>query len=219
MGHCSSQRFIIPGLLGLADREIGVRRVRLPRSRLGHLRSLRTCSSWAAGAGRSTRRPRRCLQSTQVTSAPVKRIASRTVSGQSLSLARHSSKPDSFYQTAEINTTTGAIDSDPQRDVLYMPADTPAVEAAKHTFLGKVYLDWGTWAVVREVGQEPVPGMDPPHLPPNRTWTTVEFSDLRFDYSFRGTGRPSGPSPLSGWVYIVDGRDDAGEVMGGREQK
>jgi inner membrane protein len=54
------------------------------------------------------------------------------------------------------------------RDVLYKPPRTPAVEAAKQTPLGQVYLDWGTWAVVRDVGQEPVPGMDPPQLPPNR---------------------------------------------------
>ena len=47
----------------------------------------------------------------------------------------------------------------------------------------------------------------------------MEFSDLRFAYSFRGTGRPTGPSPLSGWVYIVDGREEAGEAIGSREQK
>jgi inner membrane protein len=63
--------------------------------------------------------------------------------------------------------------------------------------------------------------MDPPQLPPNRAsnWTTVEFTDLRFAYAFRGMGRPTGPSPLSGWVYIVDGRDEAGEAMNGREQR
>ena len=43
-------------------------------------------------------------------------------------------------------------------DVIYKPTDTPAVEAAKRTFLGRVYLDWGTWAVVRDVGPGPVPG-------------------------------------------------------------
>jgi hypothetical protein len=32
-------------------------------------------------------------------------------------------------------------------------------------------------------------------------------------------GRPTGPPPLSGWVYIVDGRDEAGEAMNGREQR
>ena len=91
--------------------------------------------------------------------------------------------------------------------------------AAKRTFLGHVYLDWGTWAVVRDVGQEPVAGMDPPNLPPNRTWTTVEFTDLRFDYAFAPTGSSTRRAPLAGWVYIVDGRDEAGEIMGGREQR
>jgi inner membrane protein len=125
--------------------------------------------------------------------------------------------PD-LYQTAEISTSTGSIESDPLRDVLYKPADTVAVEAAKETPLGRVYLDWGEWAVVREVGQEPAPGMESPSLPANRTWTTVEFTDLRFDYPFlaaRGTG---GRPPLAGWVYIVDGHEDAGEAMNGREQ-
>jgi inner membrane protein len=47
-------------------------------------------------------------------------------------------------------------------------AGDAATEAAKRTPLGQVYLDWGTWAVVRDVGQIPVAGMDPPKLPPNR---------------------------------------------------
>jgi inner membrane protein len=102
--------------------------------------------------------------------------------------------------------------------VLYKPTADSAVEAAKQTQLGKVYLDWGTWAVVRDVGQEPVAGMDPPQLAPNRQWTTVEFSDLRFDYSYLSTGRTGGRNTLGGWVYIVDGHEDAGEAMNGREQ-
>jgi inner membrane protein len=58
----------------------------------------------------------------------------------------------------------------------------------------------------------------PPQLAPNRQWTTVEFTDLRFDYSFLGAGRATGHNPLGGSVYIVDGHDDAGEEMNGREQ-
>jgi inner membrane protein len=64
-----------------------------------------------------------------------------------------------------------------------------------------------------------VKGMDPPDLPPNRHWTTVEFSDLRFHYRFLPSQDAAAGSVLSGWVYIVDDRDDAGEAMGGREQK
>jgi inner membrane protein len=73
--------------------------------------------------------------------------------------------------------------------------------------------------VVRDVGQEAAPGMEPPKLPPNRQWTTVEFTDLRFGYRFLGADRKPGRTPLSGWVYIVDGRDEAGESMNGREQR
>jgi inner membrane protein len=128
-----------------------------------------------------------------------------------------------FYQMAEIDTRTGEIDSDQKRDVQFKPGDTAAVEAAKQTPLGQVYLDWGTWAVVHDVGQVPVAGMEAPKLPPGQTWTTVEFTDLRFEYSYLGTGpglgRATGRSPLSGWVYIVNGRDDGGEAMGGREQR
>ena len=109
--------------------------------------------------------------------------------------------------------------STPHSDVLYKPADTAAVQAAKRTLLGRVYLDWGTWAVIRDLGQEPAPGMDPPQLPPNRTWTTVEFTDLRFGYASPATRSAAGRLPLSGWVYIVDSRDDAGEVMNGRVQR
>jgi inner membrane protein len=105
--------------------------------------------------------------------------------------------------------------------VLYKPPATAATEAAKRTPLGQVYLDWGTWAVVRDVGQEPipVPGMKPPQLPMNRTWTTVEFYDLRFDYPLLGAARTPGRHILSGWVYIVDGREDAGEALNGRVQR
>ena len=127
-----------------------------------------------------------------------------------------------FYQTAEIDTwnpdSPGSIQSDPHQDVLYKPLDTPAVEAAKRTLVGRVFQDWGSWLVIRDVGQEPVPGIDPPQLPPNRLWTTVVFSDLRFGYSFMAS-RPVGRAPLSGWVYIVDRREEAAEGMGGTAQK
>jgi len=62
-----------------------------------------------------------------------------------------------------------------------------AVEAAKQTRLGKVYLTGGDGLLVRDLGQEPVGGVPPPDLAPGRTWTTVEFSDLRFAYSFMGS--------------------------------
>ena len=208
---------IVPGLLGLADREIGARRSPF-RGRTWAIFALcgmvaLWCWRWAEKS-----QAQAMLQNVQVASAPVRRLA----------LEPYPVNPwrwhailetDSFYQTAEVNTNTGSIDSDPQSDVIYKPTDTPAVEAAKRTLLGHVYLDWGRWAMVRDVGQEPMDGMEPPRLPPGRTWTTVLFSDLRFAYTFRAAGQGSRPSPLGGWVYIVDGREEAGEGMGGHAQR
>jgi inner membrane protein len=221
--------FAIPWILGLADREIGARGKPFRGQgwaifALAGMLAL-GCLRWAEHAQALA-----MIDNTNVASEPVTRMAAEPYPVNPFHWHAILETPD-FYQTAEIGTwpgtSSGSIDSDPLRDVIYKPADTPAVEAAKRTTLGQVYLDWGTWAVVRDVGPEPipgpVPGLDPPQLLPNRAWTTVEFTDLRFDYAFLGTRSASmaasARSPLAGWVYIVDGRDDAGEAMNGREQR
>ncbi len=209
--------FFMPWVLGLADREIGARRKPF-RGRGWAIFALAGmlvlgCLRWAEHAQALA-----LLANTDIASEPVIRDAAEPYPINPFRWHAILETPG-FYQTAEIDTSTGSIDSDPQRNVLYKPSDTPAVEAAKRTLLGQVYLDWGTWAVVRDVGQEPVAGLDPPNLPPGRTWTTVEFSDLRFDYSFLPTRTAASRAPLGASVYIVDGHDDAGEIMGGRAQR
>jgi inner membrane protein len=207
---------VMPWLLGLVGGEIGERRKQF-RGRGWAIFAL-VCMVLLWGWRWSEHgRARSLLENVEVATAPVTRMA---IEPYPINPFRWHVilETSAFYQTAEINTRTGEIDSDPEQDVLFKPPVTPAVEAAKLTPLGQVYLDWGTWAVVRDLGQVPVAGMDAPKLPPAETWTTVEFTDLRFDYSYLGTGRATGRSPLSGWVYIVNGHEDAGEAMGGREQ-
>lgn len=208
---------VLPWIFGLTDAEIGARRKPF-RGRGWAIFALcgmvlLWCWRWAEHA-----QAQAMLANLNVATAPVLRMA----------LEPYPVNPyhwhailesQGYYQTAEVNTWTGDIQTDAQRNVIYKPADTPAVEAAKQTPLGRVYLDWGTWAVVQDLGQEPEPALAPPNLPPNRTWTTVEFSDLRFAYSFLARRSSSRRPPLGGWVYIVDGRDEAGEGMGGRVQR
>ncbi len=212
---------VTPWLLGLADREIGARRKPF-RGQSWAIFALTGmvvlwCWRWGEHAQAVA-----MLQNTQVASEPVERVAIEPYPVNPYRWHAILETKD-FYQTAEVNTwnagSPDAIVTDPQRDVIYKPADTPAVEAAKRTPLGRVYLDWGTWAVVRDLGPEPVPGMDLPVLPPNRHWTTVEFSDLRFRYSFLATRSGTGRTPLSGWVYIIDGQENAGEALDGRVQR
>jgi inner membrane protein len=207
---------VVPWLLGLVSGEIGARRQKF-RGRGWAIFALVGMTvvwgwRWSEHAHALA-----LVQNAQIASEPVKRMAAEPYPVNPFRWHVIAETPD-FYQTAEVNTRTGDIDTDPQRDVLFKPPSDAAVETAKQTPLGKVYLDWGTWAVVSDMGQDPVPAMAPPSLPPNRQWTTVEFTDLRFGYSFVGTGSATGPSPLSAWVYIVDGHEDAGQAIGGREQ-
>lgn len=212
---------IMPWLLGLTDREIGARRKPFRGQGWAIFALSGTVALWCWRWGEHAQ-ALAMLRNTQVTSEPVMRAAVEPYPVNPYHW--HAIlETKSFYQTAEVNTwnagSPDAIVTDPQRDVIYKPADTHAVEAAKQTPLGQVYLDWGIWAVVRDLGPEPVPVLDPPSLPPNRNWTTVEFSDLRFRYSILATRNGVSRAPLAGWVYIVDGREDAGEILDGRVQR
>jgi inner membrane protein len=208
---------IMPAILGITDREIGARRQPF-RGRGWAIFALTGMLALGLWRSYEQSRARQLLAQQPLTTAPVLRIGLEPYPVDPWHWHAIVETP-SYYQFAEINTRTESVDSDSKADVLYKPGITPAVEAAKRTSLGQVYLDWGTWAVVRDLGQSPVPGIDPPHLPPGRTWTTVEFTDLRFAYAFRPGGDSRAPSALSGWAYIVDGRDEAAEGMGNREQK
>jgi inner membrane protein len=208
---------VMPAIFGLTDREIGARRTPF-RGRGWAIFALAGMAALWGWRWLEQSEARAMLDHTQVAAAPVLRVG----------LEPYPVNPwrwhailetAGYYQTAEIDTRAGTVDSSPMTDILYKPDVTPAVEAAKRTELGQVYLDWASWAVVRDAGQSPVPGISPPNLPPSQTWTTVEFTDLRFAYAFRPDGDKWPPGGLSGWAYIVDGREEAAEGIGSREQK
>ncbi len=212
-----SAALIIPGILGLAEREISSKRTPF-RGRGWAIFALSGmfllwCLRYAEHAQAVG-----LILNNPITTDPVERIAAEPYPWNPFRW-HIIVETQNYYQFAEVNTRTDDVDSDPQTDQLYKPPDTPAVEAAKQTELGKIYLDWGRWSVVQDVGQVEELGIDPPRLPPGRTWTTVEFTDLRFGYDFRGNGNARPPSGLGGAVYIIDNREDAGQEMGGIEQK
>lgn len=210
---------IIPGILGLAEREISSRRTSTPfRGRGMAIFALSGifllwCLRYVEHA-----QAEGLVRNNPITLDPVDRIAAEPYPWNPFRWHVIVETPN-YYQFAEVNARTDDVESDPQNDQMYKPKETAAVEAAKQTLLGQVYLDWGTWAVVSDVGQVQLVGVDPPKVAPERTWTTVEFTDLRFGYDFRGTGNTRPPGGLTGAVYIVDGKEEAGMEMGGREQK
>jgi inner membrane protein len=207
---------LMPWLLGLADAEIGAKKAKF-RGRGWAIFAL-TAMVLLWGWRRAEQgRARMLLQNAPITTAPVKRVGLEPYPINPFRWHAIVETPE-FYQTAEINTLNGEIVSDPH-SALYKPPATAATEAAKRTLLGQVYLDWGAWTVVRDVGPIAAPGLNPPQLPAGRQWTTVQFTDLRFNYFLLSANGNQHRTPLDGWVYIVDGREDAGEAMDGREQR
>ena len=168
------------------------------------------------------------VQQANVTSAPIQRIAAMPYP---INPWRWHAliETDSTWQTAEVDTRIGRVESDPKINSLFKPQNTAATQAARQTRLGQVYLDWSKWPVVRDLGPQPIPGRAAPDFPPTRPWSTVEFRDLRFAYPFLSPSMDSASnqgleellnkSALSGYVYILDGHEEAGQFMNGREQK
>jgi inner membrane protein len=218
---------VIPALLGLADREVGAQRTRF-RGRGWAIFALTGmvvlwCWRWAEHA-----HARNLIEAGNLSPTPVLRVA----------LEPYPTNPwrwhalletETTWQTAEVDTRRNLVESDPRTNALFKPPATPATQLARHTRLGQVYQDWSQWPVIREVGQRPVPGYPAPDLPPGRQWTTVQFSDLRFAYPYLDTSmtgnsertfeRMLASAGLSGWVYIVDQKEDAGQFLNGKEQK
>ncbi|HUD21584.1 MAG TPA: metal-dependent hydrolase [Acidobacteriaceae bacterium] len=119
-----------------------------------------------------------------------------------------------YYQMASVDTLPSTVATDPEQDLFYKPASTPAILVAKRSWLGEVYLDWSSWPVVTEMG--PTAPIDAPAGTPD--WTAVRFMDLRFLYDTPMMQGRSGP-PLSGMVYVDAGRRVARMELSGHVQR
>jgi len=119
-----------------------------------------------------------------------------------------------YYQTGSVNTRTETVDTNDQDDVIYKPPVTPAVAAAKQSWLGRVYLDWARFPLVTDRGSANLVASD--DLAPQPLDTAVEFRDLRFAYSI--LSRDSSKA-LSAWVYVTPAGSIDAMVMSGRAQK
>jgi len=218
---------IIPALLGLADREVGARRTRF-RGRGWAIFALTGmvllwCWRWAEHAN-----ARNLVQSSGVATEAIQRVSVEPYPTNPWRWHALIETPTS-WQTAEVDTRHAQVVSDPKINSLLKPSATEATQFARRTRLGQVYLDWSQWPVVRDIGNQSVSGQPAPNFPDTRPWTAVEFSDLRFAYPFLDTSMVGGPqrsldhmaatAGLSGWVYVIDGHEDGGQFMGGKEQK
>jgi len=120
----------------------------------------------------------------------------------------------SFYQMAEVDSRRGIVATNPELDLFYKPATTPAMLDAKRSWLGRVYVDWSSWPLIADSG----PAAPINASPGTPDWTAVSFRDLRFMYNTALNQGRSDP-PLSGTVYIDAGGRVARMDFNGHAQK
>jgi inner membrane protein len=204
---------VLPWLFGLADREIGARRIKF-RGRGWAIAALIFIALLYVVRNAEHAHAINLVRNSNVTTEPILRVAAEPEPINPFLWYAVIETAD-YYQSAAVHTRSDEIESEPAEDVTYKPPVTMATLAAKRSWLGRVYLDWSSWPVVEDKGAMPPPGYNVD--PPDRNWHTVQFRDLRFDYPILSQ-KPS-DVVLSGWVYVGPQQEIEGMFMSGREQK
>ena len=93
---------------------------------------------------------------------------------------------ETFFQTVPVNSLGPEVDPESQARTYYKPEVTPATQAAKASYLGRVYIDWAVFPITQN---EQLQGDFKGYL--------VRFQDLRFGYP-----EMQGRGTLGGWVLL-----------------
>jgi inner membrane protein len=184
---------IMPAILGLADREIGVRRAKF-RGRGWAIFALSVgivlgCWRWAEHD-----RALALLAQQSFQNEPVVKMTVNPYPGDVFQWFGVVETKD-FYQTGILNTRADSFVSAAPGNLYYKQPQTPAILAAKRSWLGQAFLDWSKFPFVAQRGS-----FD--SLQKGGQYTQVQFEDLRFAYNVLFLhGRQD--NPLGGTVTIA----------------
>jgi inner membrane protein len=206
---------IMPGLLGMADREIGAKRQPF-RGRGWAIAALLIAVALWGLRWSEHRQALRLTADAQAEGEPAIRIAAEPYPINPFHWLLVVETRNS-YLLGSANTLVGRVDLGDESNRIFKPPVTPAVAAAKQSWLGRVYLDWAGFPVVTDLG--PAGLTSAGGQAPNARDSVVEFRDLRFAYPTLLQGQSKNNSPLNAWVYVTpEGAIDA-MAVGHRLQK
>jgi inner membrane protein len=207
---------VIPGILGMADREMGARKPLFSGRGWAIAALVVAGMDWGVRAVEH-HRALHMVANTRFGDQPMLHAGAEPYPGNPfhwfavVETAR-------YYQTGSVNTWTETVDTSDQDDVIFKPPVTSATTAAKRSWLGRVYLDWAKFPMVTDRGHANLVASD--ELAPQPLDTAVEFRDLRFVYPVLFRGKANGTSaPLSGWVYVTPNGVTDAMIMDNRLQK
>jgi inner membrane protein len=202
---------LLPAVLGLVEREMSRRRP-LFRGRGWAIAALLGVAALYTVRGTEHARAIHLLEQTYF-SHPALRVAAEPFPINPFHW-QGIVETDNAYQLADVNTRTDAVDADETRGVVYKPPVSPAVVAAKRSWLGRIYLDWSQFPLVEDAGAGTPPDSrsdEDTHL------EQVDFHDMRFGYS-DWFGRNQSRKPLSGSVFVAPGGQVEAMYMNGQPQ-
>ena len=200
---------LMPAILGLADREIGVRRTMF-RGRGWAIFALAVgvalgCWRWAEHD-----RALELLAQQNFHNEPVLKMTVNPYPGDVFQWFGIVETKD-FYQTGILNTRADSFTSEAPENLYYKHPQTPGILAAKRSWLGQVFLDWSKYPYVAQRGTFDT-------LQDGGHYTQVHFEDLRFAYDALFLhGRRD--NPLGGTVTIAPNGEVDEMRMNGHVQK
>jgi inner membrane protein len=157
---------VLPSLLGFVDRELGVRR-KAPRGRRGAILALiGVVALWGVRDYEHRRAVNALDARTYENADPVR--ASAFPLWWSPFRWVGVIETQNFFATMWVDSSIPEVDPDGTMQIRYKPEETPATQAAKQSYLGRVYLDWA---------QSPITETEPLAS----GGYVVRFKDLRFD--------------------------------------
>ncbi|HEY0306865.1 MAG TPA: metal-dependent hydrolase [Acidobacteriaceae bacterium] len=186
---------VVPALLGLTDREIGARGPVFRGRKWASFALIVMVSLWSWRYLEQQSAKRMVLNDEAAQDGgpvQVKKVALSPYPVNPYMWQAVVETPD-YYRVATVNVRNGSVVSDAQTDIFYKPAETPATLAAKQSRLGRAYLDWSHFPLVREEGNGVTEN--------GETATVVTFHDLRFHYDNALFGRLS-KNPLGASAYV-----------------
>jgi inner membrane protein len=207
---------IVPWLLGLADREIGAKRVTFRGQKWAWFALFVIGVMWTVRVVEHERALALMAQREWEAGDP-KRMAVSPFPVTPFSWHAMVDTGDK-YQVGHVDSWTGQIGTNAETEIFYKQPVTPTIRAAEGSWLGRVYLDWSSWPLV--TAEQPEADAEDESSARTGMITPVEFEDLRFGYEIFGRSMASnGKSPLSAEVLVGPDGSVLQMKMGKRVQK
>jgi inner membrane protein len=182
---------VVPGFVGMIDREIGVRQ-RGPRGRVAATLALVSVVMVWGVRDYEHRRAVNALEARSYNDVEPMRVSAYPNMVDPFHWHGVVETP-AFFALTVVDSLTPEVDPDGEMEIRYKPEETPVTLAAKKSYTGRAFLDWAQYPITEtEALSAQVGGY------------IVRFTDLRYSGSLGVLGRMRGRRSPLGQAVMLD---------------